>query len=149
MGEPHIVVTKFTIPPTRGHLLPRSPLIELLHQSRTLPLVLLSASAGSGKTTLLAAWASQHSHPVAWLSLDSLDNDPLHFWNAVMMALHTRFPSVGKEAFAWVRSSQSPDILAFLIGSQHSKPLCIVCWKRLSASRCMYLLLPHLHCKHP
>lgn len=114
MVESQIAVTKFTIPPTRRHLLPRSPLIASLNQSRMLPLVLLSASAGSGKTTLLAAWAGQHAHPVAWLSLDSLDNDPLHFWSVVMMALRTRFPSIGEEASARLRSSQSPDILAFL-----------------------------------
>ena len=41
MSEPHIVVTKFTIPPVRAHLLPRSPLIECLNQGSTLPLVLL------------------------------------------------------------------------------------------------------------
>ena len=65
MLEQHVVVTKFTIPPIRAHLLPRSPLIERLNQGGRLPLVLLSASAGFGKTTLLAAWANQCPQPVA------------------------------------------------------------------------------------
>jgi LuxR family maltose regulon positive regulatory protein len=114
MVGPHILVTKFTIPPVRAHLLPRSHLIERLNRDSTLPLVLLSASAGSGKTTLLAAWASQSPHPVVWLSLDTLDNDPLRFWSVVMTALCTRFPSVGQEAFAQLHSSESPNVIAFL-----------------------------------
>ncbi|HLJ35208.1 MAG TPA: LuxR family transcriptional regulator, partial [Ktedonobacteraceae bacterium] len=114
MVEPHVVVTKFTIPPLRTHLLPRSPLIERLNQGCKLPFVLLSASAGSGKTTLLAAWASLYSHPVAWLSLDSLDNDPLRFWSAIMVALRMYFPSPGEEAFTSLHSSASPNLIAFL-----------------------------------
>lgn len=114
MGEQQVVVTKFTIPPIRAHLLPRFPLIERLNQGSKLPFVLLSASAGSGKTTLLAAWASLYPHPVAWLSLDSLDNDPLRFWSVIMAALHTRFPSVGQEASTQLHSSESPNWIAFL-----------------------------------
>lgn len=114
MLEQQVLVTKFTIPPVRAHLLLRSPLIERLNQGSRLPLVLLSASAGSGKTTLLAAWASQRPHPVAWLSLDSLDNDPLRFWSAVMMALRARFSVVGEEALARLHSSQSSNFITFL-----------------------------------
>jgi LuxR family maltose regulon positive regulatory protein len=114
MLEPHVLVTRFMIPPVRAHLLPRSLLIERLNQGSRLPLVLLSASAGSGKTTLLATWASQGPQAVAWLSLDSLDNDPLRFWSAIMFALRTRFPSLGEEAFAQLQSSESPNMIAFL-----------------------------------
>ena len=114
MGESHVLVTKFTLPPVRTHLLPRSPLIERLNQGSRLPLVLLSASAGSGKTTLLAAWASQRPHSVAWLSLDPFDNDPLRFWDTVMIALRMRFPLLGEEAFAQLHSAESPNLIAFL-----------------------------------
>ena len=114
MIEPLVVVTKFTIPPPCRHLLPRSLLIERMNQGCKLPLVLLSASAGSGKTTLLAAWASQYPHPVAWLSLNSLDNDPLRFWSAIMAALRMYFPSPGEEASTSLRSSASPNLIAFL-----------------------------------
>lgn len=114
MPEPHVLITKFTIPPLRAQLLPRASLIERLNQNCTLPLVLLSAGAGFGKTTLLAAWASQCPHPVAWLTLDRLDNDPLRFWSAVMAALRTRLPTVGEEAFACLHSPQPPQLLTIL-----------------------------------
>jgi LuxR family maltose regulon positive regulatory protein len=97
MPEPDLLVTKFTIPPLRSTLLPREHLLEVLDQSRSFPLTLLSASAGFGKTTLLSAWASQSTGQVGWLSLDGEDNDPTRFWVYVIAALrhsgtpHTRF----------------------------------------------------------
>lgn len=41
-------------------------------------------------------------HPVAWLSLDHLDNDTLGFWSAVLTTLHTRLPTAGQLALAQV-----------------------------------------------
>jgi len=43
-------------------------------------LILVCAPAGSGKTALLAGWAPSGSRPVAWLSRDAADNDPVRFW---------------------------------------------------------------------
>jgi LuxR family maltose regulon positive regulatory protein len=114
MSEPSLLVTKFTVPPVRAHLLPRVDLIERLNQSNTLPLVLLSAGAGFGKTTLLAAWASQYTQPVAWLTLDPLDNDPQRFWSAVVTALRMRFPTLGEAAFARLQEAQPPQLISLL-----------------------------------
>jgi LuxR family maltose regulon positive regulatory protein len=114
MEEPLLPVTKCTIPPVRDPLLPRTALIERLNQNGALPLVLLSAGAGFGKTTLLAAWAKQYTHPVAWLTLDSLDNDPLRFWSAILAALRTRFPTLGEDAFARLQAPQLPQLIPLL-----------------------------------
>ena len=114
MAEPHLLVTKFIIPPLRTHLIPRVALIERLNQDCKLPLVLLSAGAGFGKTTLLSVWASQSPHPIAWLSLDRLDNDPLHFWSAVLVALRTRLPTVGETALAQLQAPQPPQLIPLL-----------------------------------
>ena len=78
MSQTPFLLTKVNVPPVRVHALPRSPLIARLEAN--VPLVLLSASPGFGKTTLLAAWARQTHCRVAWLMLDSLDNDPARFW---------------------------------------------------------------------
>jgi LuxR family maltose regulon positive regulatory protein len=40
-------------------------------------LMLVSAPAGFGKTTLLAQWLAESGMPVAWLSLEAQDNDPV------------------------------------------------------------------------
>lgn len=41
---------------------------------------LLSAPAGYGKTTLVLQAIEAAGQPVAWLSIDSVDNDPVRFW---------------------------------------------------------------------
>jgi hypothetical protein len=51
-----------------------------------LPFTLLSAPAGSGKTTLLAEWARTTTMPVAWLSLEPADSDPVRFLSYIDIA---------------------------------------------------------------
>jgi len=87
MPELDLLITKFTVPPVRSTLLARSHLLDILEQSHSVPLTLLSAPAGFGKTTLLSAWASQSTDRVAWLTLDEQDNDPTRFWAYVIAAL--------------------------------------------------------------
>ena len=108
MPEPDLLVTKFTIPPLRSTLLPREHLLEVLDQSRSFPLTLLSASAGFGKTTLLSAWASQSTGQVGWLSLDEEDNDPTRFWAYVIAALRHSGSPVGEAAEALLHSPHPP-----------------------------------------
>jgi LuxR family maltose regulon positive regulatory protein len=52
-------------------------------------LTLLTGPAGSGKTVLLSSWvtAAALPGPVAWLSLDTADNDPARFWAHLLAAL--------------------------------------------------------------
>jgi LuxR family maltose regulon positive regulatory protein len=107
MPEPDLLVTKFTVPPVRSVLLHRSHLLEVLEQSRSVPLTLLSASAGFGKTTLLSAWASQNTGQVAWLTLDDQDNDPTRFWTYVIAALRHSGTPLGEAAEALLHAPQS------------------------------------------
>jgi LuxR family maltose regulon positive regulatory protein len=106
MPEPDLLVTKYTIPPVRSLLLQRSHLLEILDQSGSVPLTLLSASAGFGKTTLLSAWASQSTSQVAWLTLDEEDNDPTRFWAYVIAALRHSGSPVGEATLAMLHSPQ-------------------------------------------
>jgi len=92
------VITKVTVPPVRTRLLSRSPQLALL-ESRV-PLTVLVAGAGYGKTTLLSSWAHTRPGQLAWLSLESLENDPLRFWTYVLFALRTAVPSLAEEAWA-------------------------------------------------
>jgi LuxR family maltose regulon positive regulatory protein len=72
-------------------LVARPHLIEALHEAVTnTRLTLISAPAGFGKTTLVQAWhatAVGGALPLAWISLDRADNDPVHFWTLVVAAL--------------------------------------------------------------
>lgn len=95
-------------------LVERPRLLRQLDAALTHPLTLLSASAGCGKTTLLSAWAAGHSQQVAWLSLESLDNDLTRFWHSIILALRTCLPGVGEEARALLQSSQPTTVATIL-----------------------------------
>jgi len=118
LPEPDLLVTKFTIPPLRSVLLHRAHLLQVLEQSRSVLLTLLSAGAGFGKTTLLSAWASQNTGQAAWLSLDEQDNDSIRFWTYVIAALRRsgpRLAAVGEAALAMLHSPQPPLLTSALI----------------------------------
>ncbi|MBN1220897.1 MAG: hypothetical protein JXM69_18385 [Anaerolineae bacterium] len=81
------LATKLHIPPTPPSLVPRPRLIQQLNQSIQYKLLLVSAPAGYGKTTMLSDWSQRSEWPVAWVSLDGADNDPIRFWSYVITAL--------------------------------------------------------------
>ena len=86
-----LLTTKLYVPKARTTLLSRPRLIQRLDEALTRKLTLVCAPAGFGKSTLLHDWTNQNRHPVAWLSLDPGDNDPVRFWsyvNATLGSLH-------------------------------------------------------------
>jgi LuxR family transcriptional regulator, maltose regulon positive regulatory protein len=82
-----LLATKVNHPRTRPDRLARSRLVQRLDEGMGRPLVLVCTPAGFGKTTLLADWAADATLPVAWLSLDPDDNEPMRFWRYVVAAL--------------------------------------------------------------
>ncbi|MFD2416793.1 LuxR C-terminal-related transcriptional regulator [Amycolatopsis pigmentata] len=77
---------KITAPAVPSGFVVRPRLLSVLDQAREVMTVLVCAPAGSGKTLLLADWARGHDG-VAWVSLDSDDNDDRRFWSAILGAL--------------------------------------------------------------
>ncbi len=77
--------TKFRPPTLRQPMVPRPRLTEAFLDK--CPLTVVSAPAGSGKTTLVLEWLASHKTRVAWLSLDSDDNDPIRFIHGFITAL--------------------------------------------------------------
>ncbi len=62
------------------------------------PLTLVVAPAGSGKTQLLSHWAAHTGLPVAWLSLEEIDDQPAMLWTGVIAALDQLAPASGDVA---------------------------------------------------
>lgn len=113
-----LLMTKLHIPRLQPHMVARNHLVERLQQGATRPLTLISAPAGFGKTTLLTQWISASSMPVAWLSLEPNDNDPLRFLFYLIAALQTLDPQVGTKALALLHALQPPhpeDIITVLV----------------------------------
>jgi LuxR family maltose regulon positive regulatory protein len=84
-------------PRRRNGLVPRQRLVELLARAGQVPLVLVDAPPGWGKSTLLAEWSVDCDADVAWVSLDSEDNDPTRFWSYVIAALAGVIPKLPSE----------------------------------------------------
>jgi LuxR family maltose regulon positive regulatory protein len=70
-----VIEAKIRPPALRPGVVPR-PLVGRLRRD-TAAVVTIVAHPGYGKTTLLAQWAAAETRPVAWLSVDARDNDPL------------------------------------------------------------------------
>jgi len=105
-----LLSTKFYIPRARENGIIRPRLLDrvkaVLRQPRSVGLV--SGPAGFGKTTLLAEFASHASIPVAWLSLDDQDNDPIRFWTYVINACQLVSPHLGETASTLFGLPQPP-----------------------------------------
>src|SRR6516162_8805566 len=86
-GLDALLATKLHIPRVRDGLVPRPRLVEWLTEALAGELTVVCAPAGFGKTVVLADWARRSGWPVAWLSLDTADNDPVRFWRHVAAAL--------------------------------------------------------------
>jgi len=87
-----LLATKLHVPGPRPGFVVRPRLAGALGGG----LVLVCAPAGFGKTALLADWLRSGGRPVAWLSLDAGDNDPVRFWRHVVAALDRARPGTGE-----------------------------------------------------
>ena len=99
--------------------------MERLNQGMRTKLTLISASAGFGKTTLLSEWVARCKQPVAWLSLDEVDNDPARFLTYLVSALQTIVPNIGKHVLAVLQSPQFPateSLLTSLLNEMSAEP---------------------------
>jgi LuxR family maltose regulon positive regulatory protein len=94
---PPLLMTKLHPPPGREQTVARERLLERLRARRDIKLTVIAAPAGCGKTTLLGTWREleREERPIAWLSLDEGDNDPVVFWSYVLAALRGVCPSLG------------------------------------------------------
>jgi LuxR family maltose regulon positive regulatory protein len=101
-----LLATKLHRPLPRAHLVRRPQLAARLTQGMMGPLTLVSAPAGFGKTTLLAQWLAESGMPVAWLSLEPGDNEPVRFLSYLIAALQTLDPQLGAVALALLQMPQ-------------------------------------------
>src|SRR5947209_3987375 len=114
----HLLTTKISVPPARLSMVMRPRLTQQMNAAMRGALTLIVAPAGWGKTTLLGAWhaeASRSAWPLAWVSIDASDNDPIRFWTYVITALDTLHPGVGETALALLYATSLPPIETVLI----------------------------------
>jgi LuxR family maltose regulon positive regulatory protein len=96
VGSEALLATKLYLPRPPAGLVARPRLVDQLDEGLARELTLVCAPAGFGKTALLAEWSQRREPPVAWLSLDAGDNDPVRFWRHVAAALDRARPGVAE-----------------------------------------------------
>jgi len=97
--------------------MPRPRLLDALVEGAGRRLTVIHGPAGFGKTTLAVQWRSrlrEEGKPVAWLSMDKDDNDPLRFLAYLIEAIRSAEPSLGADLVSLLES-QSDQIAGFLL----------------------------------
>ncbi len=100
-----LLSTKLRRPAPPQKILPRPVIARRLDEglSQARAVTLVSAPAGFGKTTALTSWLASVDLPVAWLSLNADDNDPVRFFTYLIAALRSTESAAGVDAFANLR----------------------------------------------
>jgi len=101
IGSPRLSVeplleTKLFRPPMIGAYIKRLRLQKALDEAVKNKVTLVSAPPGFGKSSLIADWAGTSRRPVAWVSLDKDDNDPIRFLGYVIAALAKIRPEIAE-----------------------------------------------------
>jgi LuxR family maltose regulon positive regulatory protein len=105
--SPSLLLSKLHPPVRREQTVVRERLVESLRSSADFKLTVVAAPAGSGKTTLLGTWRDVESAvtPVAWVTLDGGDNDPVVLWLHVVEALRRARPGLDGSVRALVSAT--------------------------------------------
>ena len=123
--ESPLITTKFLIPPPRQRLVSRPVLLDCISRGISGKFTLISASSGYGKTTLMSEWCKSRGQefPIAWISLDKGDNDPVRFLSYLLAALQTVQDGLGQDTGATIQGAQNPSdesILSVLVNELSS-----------------------------
>ena len=102
-----VLATKIVTPRCPG-LIERPRLLAMASQLPAKRLAVIKAPAGFGKTSLAVSWSEwlgQHGSSVAWLTIDTDDNEPSRFFLYVAQAIRRAAPEVGADALGLVRET--------------------------------------------
>jgi LuxR family maltose regulon positive regulatory protein len=114
-----LVESKLDPPAGRPGTVLRTRLVNRLVSLPYAPVIAVVAPPGYGKTTLLAQWARERGQPVAWVSCDEHDNDPIVLLTYLAAALDRVAPAA-RVGFQTLASSASITAVPLLIAAVES-----------------------------
>jgi hypothetical protein len=121
-----VIETKLIPPPLRRGTVGRGELLDRLTGAETSSVVGVFAPAGCGKTTLLAQLLARERRPVAWVSIDEGDDDPVVLLSHLAVAVDRALP-LPPELF-FVLASPGPfepqRHLPCVFGAEHATQPC-------------------------
>ncbi len=101
-----LLTTKLFIPKLRSAIIHRNRLTNKLDSGLESKLTLVCAPAGFGKTTLLVDWISNGNRPVAWVSLDQTESDPICFIQYLTGALKKIKENIGESTISMINATK-------------------------------------------
>ena len=105
---PPLVEAKLAVPSVRHHVVDRPRVRRVLDAGRDASLTLVAAPAGYGKTTAVRTWCAGVDAALAWVGLDTADNDPVLLWRYVATAVDRVQPGLGRAALRRLNLEGSP-----------------------------------------
>ncbi len=97
-APPPLIEAKLSAPGVRGGMVDRPRLWTGQAAGVDAALTLVAAPAGYGKTTAVRAWCASQDAALAWVTLDTEDNDPTRLWRYVATAVDRLRPGLGRGA---------------------------------------------------
>jgi LuxR family maltose regulon positive regulatory protein len=94
---------KLAAPRERAELVDRPRLLQALDAGASAAVTLVAAPAGYGKSTAVRTWCANGSAPLAWVTLDTGDNDPVRLWSYVATAVDRVREGLGRGALQRLR----------------------------------------------
>jgi LuxR family maltose regulon positive regulatory protein len=113
-----LLLSKLRPPRLPSSLVSRERLLARLDVGLERKLTLLCAPAGFGKTTLVRQWIADRGTrlpPVAWVSLDPGDNDPVRFWRYLITACQVFQADLGEVALRQLSMAFLPSLKPFAL----------------------------------
>ena len=95
---PPLIEAKLAAPGVREGMVDRPRLWTGPAAGADAVLTLVAAPAGYGKTTAVRAWCASQDAALAWVTLDTDDNDPTRLWRYVATAVDRVRPGLGRGA---------------------------------------------------
>jgi LuxR family maltose regulon positive regulatory protein len=125
----------------RAHTLERERVCAALERCVALPLTVVVGPPGAGKSTSVTSWIEHTTSKVAWLSLDTADDQPMRFFAYVFAALRTVVPELTIEPAELLHAPEpDADVLEALLADELVIPL-----GELAASSRVVLVLDDYH----
>jgi LuxR family transcriptional regulator, maltose regulon positive regulatory protein len=100
-----LAATKILLPRCAPGLIDRQRLLDLIAQVQAKQVTVIKAGPGFGKTSLAVAWAERlqkSGKSIAWLTLDTDDDEPTRFLFYVSHALRRASDGVGEAAIGLI-----------------------------------------------
>lgn len=105
-----VIESKLMLPRVHPGALRRARLLQMIDYLDGAALTILDAGVGYGKTTLLRSWCTERPEPVAWMTLDTGDDDPVRLWTHMATAVDRVHPGLGRGALTLLAAGTAVEV---------------------------------------